>query len=110
MFKLLKENSKPWDEDDWLYLMINGTVFRNMRYCARCIFTTVDPSKGEKRADGEPLKTLKEIRMSSDPEVRKVHNAPYFGILLATDHPGKTISQGGQVYVIKRNKILGEYY
>ena len=86
--------------------MVDGVIFRNVRYCARCIFTTVDPNKGEKRTDGEPLKTLKEIRMSSDPEVRKAHNAPYFGILLAVDHENNgTINQGGQVYVINKSKV-----
>ena len=87
--------------------MIDGVIFRNVRYCARCIFTTVDPNKGEKRTDGEPLKTLKEIRMSSDPEVRKAHNAPYFGILLAVDHEfNGTINKGGQVYVINKSKVV----
>ena len=52
MTEIFIDTSKSWAEDDWLYLMINGVIFRNVRYCTRCIFTTVDPNKGEKRRDG----------------------------------------------------------
>ena len=85
--------------------MINGTIFRNVKKCTRCIFTTVDPDKGEKRKDGEPLKTLKEIRVSSDPEVREAHNgAPYYGIFLGINHTGETINQEDDVKVIRQSK------
>ena len=52
----------PFDEDDWLFIRINGTIFRNASYCARCVFTTVDPDAGQKNPEGEPLKTLKCFR------------------------------------------------
>ena len=61
---------------------------------------------GKKRTDGEPYTTLREIRRSTDPEVRKAHNnRPYYGILLGVDHPGGTINLGDQVLVIRRNQI-----
>ena len=101
----LTGTSKAWDEDNWLYLMINGSILRNVRLCGRCVFTTVDPDNGKKRSDGEPLKTLKEIRMSSDEDVRKAHNAPYFGILLAIDHPGGVIKEGDKIFVITKDKV-----
>ena len=85
--------------------MINGSILRNVRLCGRCVFTTVDPDTGNKRSDGEPLKTLKEIRMSSHEDVRKAHNAPYFGILLAVDHPGGVIKEGDKIYVITKDKV-----
>ena len=89
--------------------MINGTIFRNVKKCTRCIFTTVDPEKGEKRKDGEPLKTLKEIRVSSDPEVREAHNSlpyggPYYGILLGVNDTGETINLEDEVKVIRQSK------
>ncbi|MCC7247782.1 MAG: MOSC domain-containing protein, partial [Lysobacter sp.] len=30
--------------------------------CTRCVFTTVDPDTGERDAEGEPLRTLKDYR------------------------------------------------
>ena len=86
--------------------MINETILRNVKKCTRCIFTTVDPNKGEKRKDGEPLKTLKEIRVSSDPEVKEAHGngAPYYGIFLGVNHTGDTIHQEDHVKVIRQSK------
>ena len=49
-------------EDHWLYIKINGTVFRNSKGCTRCVYTTVNPDIGTKEKDGEPLKTLKSFR------------------------------------------------
>ena len=54
----------PFEEDNWLYIRIGDCLFRNSALCGRCIFTTVDPKTGEKHADGQPLKTLKEFRQA----------------------------------------------
>lgn len=54
--------SKPHQEDGWSYVRIGEAVFRNVKLCARCVFTTVDPDKGEKDANMEPLKTLRSYR------------------------------------------------
>jgi uncharacterized protein YcbX len=58
----VSETSGPWIEDDWVYIKINGNVFRHVRHCIRCTFTLVDPNTGTKDPNGEPLKTLKQIR------------------------------------------------
>jgi uncharacterized protein YcbX len=34
--------------------------------CTRCVFTTVDPLRGERDPDGEPLRTLITYRRSAD--------------------------------------------
>lgn len=47
------------EEDKWDWVKIGHVVFRNVKPCTRCIFTTVDPDSGVKNAKVEPLKTLK---------------------------------------------------
>ena len=62
VFILLLGTEGGFCEDNWLYLKINGTVFRNSKGCTRCAFTTVNPDMGKTESDGEPLKTLKAFR------------------------------------------------
>ena len=62
IFILLLGTEGGFCEDSWLYLKINGTVFRNSKGCTRCAFTTVNPDMGKTESDGEPLKTLKAFR------------------------------------------------
>lgn len=51
-------------EDDFQWVRIGqDTIFKAVKPCTRCIFTTVDPETGVKDANGEPLKTLKTYRM-----------------------------------------------
>ena len=58
---------KPFGEDEWTHVRIGSkSVFRNAKLCSRCIFTTVDPEKGKKRKDMEPLLTLKSFRYDED--------------------------------------------
>lgn len=45
-------------EDAWKRIRIGGIEFDLVKPCTRCIFTTVDPLRGERSADGEPLRTL----------------------------------------------------
>ena len=56
------ETNGAFCEDDWLYIKINGVIFRPTKLCTRCIYTTVDPDLGIKDPNGEPLKTLKTFR------------------------------------------------
>ncbi len=51
-------------EDAWSRLRIGGVEFDVMRACTRCVFTTVDPDRGERDAGGEPLRTLAGYRRS----------------------------------------------
>ncbi|MEM9101090.1 MAG: MOSC N-terminal beta barrel domain-containing protein [Pseudomonadota bacterium] len=54
---------KPHVEDTWQRLQIGDQVIIRMTTpCARCLLTTVDPDKGERRPDQEPLKTLAKYR------------------------------------------------
>lgn len=45
-------------EDGWTRLRIGGVAFDVVQDCTRCVFTTVDPDRGERDACGEPLRTL----------------------------------------------------
>ena len=47
------------EEDYWEWIKIGKTVFRNVKPCTRCIFTTINPETGLKNPKVEPLKTLK---------------------------------------------------
>ena len=45
-------------EDGWSRIRIGGHDFDVGPACVRCVFTTVDPARGERDPDGEPLRTL----------------------------------------------------
>ncbi len=49
-------------EDDWTRVRIGDVEFDAVKRCIRCVFTTVDPAAGARRADGEPLNILKDYR------------------------------------------------
>ena len=49
-------------EDDWKRIRIGAVDFDAVKVCTRCVFTTVDPVTGTRRADGEPLNILKDYR------------------------------------------------
>ncbi len=49
-------------EDDWKRVRIGDVEFDAVKRCIRCVFTTVDPAAGARRADGEPLNILKDYR------------------------------------------------
>ncbi|KZE33465.1 MOSC domain-containing protein [Crenobacter luteus] len=55
-----------WQEDEWQRIRVGEVEFEITKPCTRCVFTTVDPERGERRADGEPMKTL--IRTRALPE------------------------------------------
>lgn len=52
------DGSDAFAEDGWQRIRIGEVVFRVAKPCARCVMITVDPERGARRADGEPLKTL----------------------------------------------------
>jgi uncharacterized protein YcbX len=45
-------------EDGWKRIRIGEVEFEVAKACTRCVFTTVDPARGERDPDGEPLRTL----------------------------------------------------
>lgn len=49
-------------EDAWRRVRIGDIAFDAVKPCTRCVFTTVDPTLGRRRDDGEPLNILKNYR------------------------------------------------
>ena len=45
-------------EDGWKRIRIGDVEFDVAKSCTRCVFTTVDPLRGERDPEGEPLRTL----------------------------------------------------
>ncbi|XP_071453150.1 mitochondrial amidoxime reducing component 2-like [Hetaerina americana] len=98
------DGGKPFDEDNWEWIRIGnekGPIFRNVKPCTRCIFTTVDPEKGIRNEHKEPLETLKTYRKLTDPEALRLEGtAPVMGINLGLYVEG-TVHVGDPVYVGK---------
>ncbi len=106
-----KDVSSAFAEDSWRHVRIGGeededgggfsggALFRNVKLCKRCSFTTIDPERGERHPRGEPLKTLRSYRCTLDTEERRRHfgGAPMFGVNLAVDRVG-TVRVGDTVY------------
>lgn len=59
---LVVDGAEPFAEDSWTRIRIGDVIFRLVKPCERCVFTTVDPETGEKSADQEPLRTLAKRR------------------------------------------------
>ncbi|HEX5756329.1 MAG TPA: MOSC domain-containing protein [Arenimonas sp.] len=63
---LIVSGTAPHAEDNWRRVRIGGIRFDVVKPCVRCVFTTVDPERGEREPDGEPLATLKTYRRMGD--------------------------------------------
>nr|KAF7427746.1 hypothetical protein H0235_007440 [Vespula pensylvanica] len=109
------------EEDIWDWVKIGDVIFRNIKPCTRCIFTTVDPETGKKNPKVEPLKTLKRnnynnsrlinninqsklselnYRQIMDPDIRPfTGDCPVMGIHLGLRGPNGTVRLGDAVYV-----------
>jgi uncharacterized protein YcbX len=61
---LVVAGTTPHAEDEWKRIRVGDVEFDVVKPCTRCIFTTVDPQRGERDANGEPLKTLTTYRRS----------------------------------------------
>lgn len=84
----------PYEEDKWKWVKIgNEVIFRNVKPCTRCIFTTVNPETGTFSKDRNPLKALKEYRT-----FKKTGDTPVLGIHLGVRLAG-TVTMGDSVYV-----------
>jgi len=59
---LVVQGAAPFAEDGWKRIRIGEMEFRVLKPSVRCIFTTLDPSTGERSLDREPLTTLKTFR------------------------------------------------
>lgn len=83
-----------WEEDKWKWVKIGDkATFRNVMPCIRCVFTNIDPAKGERNPEMEPLKTLKTFRA-----FKHIASGPWFGTHLAARSMGK-VKLGDSVYV-----------
>jgi len=81
---LIEGDFPPFSEDQWPHIKIGAVVFRNVRVCDRCVFTTVDPLMGDKHPGQEPLKTLRKFRSAEDREEKSAWgSSPLFGVFLA---------------------------
>ena len=59
---LVLAGSAAYAEDSFKRIRIGEVEFEVVKPCSRCILTTVDPVSGVRRADREPLTTLKTYR------------------------------------------------
>ena len=87
---------EPFGEDTWAEIKIGGVLMQVAWGCNRCIFTTVDPMRGDKSADMEPVNTLKTFRTATDKNF-------YFGQNLIPQQQG-VIRVGDQVEIISTRK------
>jgi uncharacterized protein YcbX len=55
---LIIDGAPAHAEDGWSRIRVGDVEFEVGKACVRCVFTTVDPERGERDADGQPLKTL----------------------------------------------------
>ena len=63
---LVVDGAPAHAEDGWKRIRVGDVEFDVAKPCTRCVFTTVDPLRGERDADGEPLRTLIGYRRSGD--------------------------------------------
>ncbi|KAK4299334.1 hypothetical protein Pmani_028376 [Petrolisthes manimaculis] len=99
---IIVKGTPAYDEDHWAYVKIGDVILRRVKPCDRCVFTNVDPTKGTKTHDQEPLTTLKKYRLLKEPEaVAKACSAkPVFGVHLGINQCG-TIRLGDKVLVAR---------
>ena len=88
------DHTQAFEEDTWKHIRIGEVEFEVVKPCARCIFTTVDPSNAEKHHKLEPLATLKQFRQVENGDVM-------FGQNLIALNQGQ-ICQGDSVTVISK--------
>lgn len=91
---IVVKNCSAFAEDGWQQIRIGEVEFEIINACSRCIFTTIEPTTGQKNKDQEPLKTLKNFRQDTNGEV-------YFGQNLIPLNTGQ-IKIGDSVKVIHK--------
>lgn len=63
---LVVDGATAHAEDGWKRIRIGAVEFDVAKPCMRCMFTTVAPTRGERDAEGEPLRTLVGYRRTAD--------------------------------------------
>lgn len=94
---------KPFDEDTWKVISIDGVVFHVAKGCPRCKQTTTDQRTG--KVYEEPLETLREFRATGP-----VKEDLYFGqnVIHSMESIGKSIAVGATVKVLERGVPVWE--
>ncbi|XP_058064321.1 mitochondrial amidoxime-reducing component 1 isoform X1 [Anopheles bellator] len=59
---ILVKGPAAFAEDNWKWVRIGSTIYRNVKPCTRCLFTNVSPETGKRSPDQEPLTTLRAYR------------------------------------------------
>ena len=99
---LIISGAPAFDDDSWGLIRIGEAILRRVKPVQRCGVTLVDPQTGERSADMEPLRTLREFRLARTAEERRMYKeAPLFGSALAVDREG-ALAVGDTVYVMRR--------
>ena len=83
---------EPWAEDRWRNLSIGDLSFTLPKPCSRCVMTTVDPDRGIKAPDAQPLRTLGQFRRTAD--------GVMFGVNALHDGQAATIRLGDAVEIV----------
>lgn len=83
---------EPHAEDGWRRVRVGEVEFDVVKPCSRCVFTTVDPLRGERDPGGEPLRTLSRYR-------RGEQGGVFFGQNLIPRTPGR-VRSGDRVDVL----------
>jgi uncharacterized protein len=84
------ETVQPFEEDNIKKILIGNLPFRNVKACARCLITTIDPNTGI--AGKEPLKTLSTYRKNG--------NKILFGLNMIAERYG-SIHVGDEIKLIQ---------
>ncbi len=63
---LVVAGTAPHAEDGWKRIRIGAVEFEVAKSCVRCVFTTVDFTRGARDPSGEPLRTLISYRRSDE--------------------------------------------
>jgi len=90
----------PYEEDTWDWVRVGEqAIFRTVKPCTRCIIINIDPEKGVRDPDLEPLRTLRSYRLVTRRGAREVEGVdPIMGVYLGVRIPG-VIKEGDPVYV-----------
>mmetsp|Transcript_20603 Transcript_20603/g.26551 ORF Transcript_20603/g.26551 Transcript_20603/m.26551 type:complete len:386 (-) Transcript_20603:124-1281(-) len=93
---IVVKGGKPFEEDRWKVISIDGVIFHTVKGCPRCKLSCTDQINGH--VSDEPLETLREFRaMSSNPEdIFFAQNA-----IATAGMEGRTISENAVVKVLE---------
>jgi len=96
-------STKPFDEDYWKIIEIDGALFHIVKGCPRCKQSCTDQLTG--KVHEEPLETMAEFRATTE-----VKEKVYFAqnVIAAQGSAGRKIRVGAKVKVIQRGPPVWE--